>query len=61
MNMKNCKTLLLAATVLVAASSCSDNVRISGTAAGSPDSKIVIKQLSGSSFNVLDTVKTDAA
>ena len=53
--------MLVAAAVLAAASSCSDNVRISGTLEGAPDSKVVIKQLSGSSFNVLDTVKTDAS
>ena len=47
--------------MLVAASSCTDKVRISGKVEGAPDSKIVIKQLSGSGFNVLDTVKTDAA
>ena len=47
--------------MLVAASSCSDKVRINGKVEGLPESKIVIKQLSGSGFNVLDTVKTDAS
>ena len=47
--------------MLAAASSCTDKVRISGKVEGAPDSKIVIKQLSGSGFNVLDTVKTDAS
>ena len=47
--------------MLAVASSCTDKVRISGKVEGAPDSKIVIKQLSGSGFNVLDTVKTDAA
>ena len=61
MNMKNCKTILIAAAVLVAASSCSDMVRINGKVDGLPDSKVVIKQLSGNTFNVLDTVKTDAS
>ena len=46
--------------MLVAASSCSDKVRINGVAEGATDSKVVIKQLSGSAVNVLDTVKTDA-
>ena len=58
--MRNCKTIFIAAAVLAAVSSCSDKVRISGTAEGAPDSKVVIKQLAGSGFNVLDTVKTDA-
>ena len=50
--------ILVAVAVLAAASSCSDKARISGTVTGAPDSEVVIKQLSGSSFAVLDTVKT---
>lgn len=61
MNMKNCRNLLLAAALLVAASSCSDKVQIKGTVAGAPDSQVVVKQLSGSSLVVVDTVKTDAS
>ena len=60
MNMRNYRKLFIAAAVLAAVSSCSDKVRISGTVEGAPDSKVVIKQLSGSGFNVLDTVKTDS-
>ncbi len=60
MNMKNCRNLLLAAAVLVAASSCSDKARINGTLAGDPDTQVIVKQLSGNSLVVLDTVKTDA-
>ena len=46
---------------MVAASSCADKARISGTVNGAPDSKVVVKQLSGSGFNVLDTVKTNGS
>ena len=47
--------------MLVAASSCTDKVRISGKVEGAPESKVVIKQLAGSGFNVLDTVKTNTS
>ena len=43
MNMKNCRNLLLAAAVLVAASSCSDKVQVKGTLAGAPDTQVVVK------------------
>lgn len=46
---------------MVAASSCADKVRISGTVTGAPDSKVIVKQLAGSGFNVLDTLKTDGS
>ena len=59
--MKNYKSIFLAVAVVVAASSCSDKVRIDGTVEGAPESKIVVKQLSGSTFTVLDTVKTDGS
>ena len=45
---------------MLAAASCTDKVRINGKVEDAPDTRIVIKQLSGSGFNVLDTVKTDA-
>lgn len=61
MNMKNCRNLLLAAAVLVAASSCSDKVQVKGTLAGAPDTQVVVKQLSGSTLLTLDTLKTDAS
>ena len=61
MNMKNCRNLLLAAAVLVAASSCSDKVQVKGTLAGAPDTQVVVKQLSGSTLVTLDTLKTDAS
>ena len=59
--MRNCRNLLLAAAVLVAASSCSDKARINGTIAGAPDTQVVVKQLSGTALVALDTVKTDAS
>lgn len=61
MNMKNCRNLLLAAAVLVAASSCSDKVQVKGMLAGAPDTQVVVKQLSGSTLVTLDTLKTDAS
>ena len=61
MNMKKCRNLLLAAAVLVAASSCSDKVQVKGTLAGAPDTQVVVKQLSGSTLVTLDTLKTDAS
>ncbi len=45
----------------MAASSCSDKVQIKGALAGAPDTQVVVKQLSGNSLVVLDTVKTDAS
>lgn len=59
--MKNCKLILAAAVLLLAATSCADKVRIDGILSGAPDTEVVVKQLSGSSFTVLDTVKTDAS
>lgn len=61
LNMKNCKLIFAAAAVLMAASSCVDKAQIKGKLSGAPDAEVVVTQLSGSSFNVLDTVKTDAA
>ncbi len=56
--MKNCRLILAAAAVLLAAS-CSDKAKISGTVTGAPDSKITVNRLAGSAMEVLDTVKTD--
>lgn len=58
---ENCRNLLLAAAVLVAASSCSDKVQVKGTLAGAPGTQVVVKQLSGSTLVTLDTLKTDAS
>ena len=59
--MKIFRQLLTAAAVLAVASSCSDDARISGTLTDAPETEVIVKQLSGSSFNILDTVKTDAS
>ena len=59
--MRNYRLLILAAAVLVAASSCSDKARVSGMLTGAPDSKVVVKKLSGGVMTVLDTVKTNAS
>ncbi len=59
--MRNYRMILAAVALLVAASSCSDKATVNGSLAGAPDSKVVFKRLSGGSFNVLDTVKTDAS
>ena len=61
MNMRNCRKLLLATAVLVAASSCSDKVQVKGTLIGAPDTQVVVKQLNGSALVALDTLKTDAS
>lgn len=61
MNMKNCRKFFLAAAVLVAVSSCSDKVKVSGVVTGAPDSQLVVKRLSGNSLVALDTLKTDAS
>lgn len=61
MNMKNCRNLFLAAAVLVAASSCSDKAVVKGVLTGAPDTQVVVKQLSGSTLEALDTVKTNAS
>jgi len=56
--MKNCK---IAALALLSLAACSPKTGIKCTVEQAPDSKIVIKQLDVNVFNVLDTVKTNAA
>ena len=56
--MKNYKKLIAAAAILAAAVSCTDKATVDGTLTGSPDSKVVLKKLSGGSLSVIDTVKT---
>ena len=53
--------MLLAAAVLVAASSCSDKAYVKGTLTGAHDTQVVVKQLSGNTLVAMDTLKTDAS
>lgn len=59
--MRNCRNILLAVAVLVAAVSCSDKAQVKGTLTGAPDTQVVVKQLSGSTLMAIDTLKTDAS
>lgn len=52
---------LAAAAVSAALSSCSDSAKISGTLAGAHDAEVVVKLLDVNHYEVLDTVRTDAA
>lgn len=58
-NMKIFRYILSAAVLVVAASSCSDKAQIKGTVTDAPQMEVVVKQLAGNSFNVLDTLTTD--
>lgn len=57
--MKIFRYILSAAALVVAASSCSDKAQIKGTVTDASQMEVVVKQLAGNSFNVLDTLKTD--
>ncbi len=59
--MKNYRLISIVAAISVLAASCSERATISGTVTGLSDSQVIVKKLSGSSVNVLDTVKTDAS
>lgn len=61
MNMRNCKALVITALAALALSSCSDKATINGTLTGAADTDVIVKQLSGSALEVLDTVRTDAS
>jgi Peroxiredoxin len=50
---------VLASAFVLAVASCSDKAQIEGTLTDAPRTDVVVKQLNGSSFNVLDTLKTD--
>lgn len=54
------RPLLIASVILALATSCADNARINGILSDAPDTDVLVKQLTGSSFNVLDTLTTDA-
>ena len=52
--------IIIAAVAAVALASCSQKAVIDCTVAGSPDTQVVIKQLKLNSYEILDTVKTNA-
>lgn len=54
------KIIILAAVVLMAAS-CGSKASLSGTLASAPSSEVIVKLLDVNRYEVLDTVRTDAA
>ena len=61
MNMSRFSKIIIFAAAMVAAAACSSNARIEGSLAGAPSSEVVVKLLNINHYEVLDTVKTDAA
>ncbi|MGN0202689.1 MAG: redoxin domain-containing protein [Candidatus Cryptobacteroides sp.] len=57
--MKIFRQLLSASVIVALAVSCSDKAQIRGILTDAPQTEVVVKQLSGNSFNVLDTLVTD--
>ncbi|MBE6239348.1 MAG: AhpC/TSA family protein [Bacteroidales bacterium] len=53
--------IIVLAAVMVAAAACSGNASIEGTLSDVPSSEVVVKLLNVNYYEVLDTVKTDAA
>lgn len=53
--------IIVLAAVMVAAAACSGNASIEGTLSDAPSSEVVVKLLNVNYYEVLDTVKTDAA
>ena len=53
--------IIVLAAVMMAAAACSDNASIEGTLSDAPSSEVVGKLLNVNYYEVLDTVKTDAA
>ena len=53
--------MFAAAALLIAASSCSEKTSISGVLTDAPEAEIVVKRLSGSTMETLDTLKTNPA
>lgn len=58
--MKSYKVLLTAFAALALAS-CAQKASIDCTVAGSPDTQVIVKQLKLNSYDILDTVKTNAS
>ena len=53
--------IVLFAAAMVAAAACGNKANIDGTLADAPSSEVVVKLLNINQYEVLDTVKTDAA
>ena len=53
--------IIIFAAAMVAAVSCGSKAGIEGTVAGAPSSEVVVKMLNVNHYEVLDTLKTDAA
>jgi len=53
--------IIVLAAVMIAAAACSGNASIEGTLSDAPSSEVVVKLLNVNYYEVLDTVKTDAA
>ena len=53
--------LMAGAALMMLAAACGKNTTIEGTLYETPDSKVIVKLLDVNRFQVLDTVKTDAA
>jgi len=58
--MKNYKIILALCIAAFASVSCGQKARISCTVNGAPERMVVVKQLNGNAYDILDTVKTDA-
>lgn len=53
--------IIVWAAAMIAAAACSGNASIEGTLSDAPSSEVVVKLLNVNYYEVLDTVKTDAA
>ena len=53
--------IIACAAALIAAVSCSNNAKIEGTLSDAPSSEVVVKLLNINHYEILDTVRTDAA
>lgn len=59
--MKSSKIILLGLCALAAASCTKPGAKVQGVVAGAPDSEIIAAKLDMNVYNILDTIKTDAA
>ena len=61
MNMSRFSKIISFVAAMVALVSCGSNARIDGTLTGAASSEVIVKLLESNRYEVLDTVKTDAA